>query len=295
LLASQSEPPLEADASQIKTLIARLGSERFQARVKAEKRLDELGEAALAALKEAAAKAEDLEVRSRASKLVHRIVARVEEREWQKFVSEHGIAPLDRLIEEIAKDPARDDENAWKMVKTLGNLITKRAGELGGREWAVEKFDVAALPFRRDLTTGLLGRIALDTPSKTINLISSIAIRNGPLGRTSVNDSWVFVNGDIEELTGIWNSLIVCRGNIGKSVTIRDSIVLCTGQIEGLTFAERSFVEAKSIGAGKLGRNCVFVNVPPYPSFFKDSHFTQSKQSPLRLLQPLGHEKNAVR
>jgi hypothetical protein len=71
--ALAQSPPKPPDAKAIATLIAQLGSADFQERKAATKSLEAIGRPALAALREAADKHDDAEVRRRAKELVEKI------------------------------------------------------------------------------------------------------------------------------------------------------------------------------------------------------------------------------
>ena len=66
-------PPKRPDAKAIAALIAQLGSADFQERQAATKSLEAIGRPALAALREAADKHDDAEVRRRAKGLIEKI------------------------------------------------------------------------------------------------------------------------------------------------------------------------------------------------------------------------------
>jgi hypothetical protein len=68
-LLAAAPPPTPDPAAEVTRLIEQLGSEKFAEREGASKRLEAVGERALAALR-AALTSDDLEVRRRASRLV---------------------------------------------------------------------------------------------------------------------------------------------------------------------------------------------------------------------------------
>src|SRR5262245_60176420 len=75
LLLAADEP--KPDAAEISRLVRQLGSEKFETRDAASKRLEAIGAAALGALREAASSSDDAEVKQRAGRLVKVITRRI--------------------------------------------------------------------------------------------------------------------------------------------------------------------------------------------------------------------------
>src|SRR5437899_2258678 len=91
------------DPKAIQQLVDQLGSDDFDTREIAVKRLLELDTAALPALK-VAAKSSDAEVRQKAGELVTTITGRVEDRAVQKVLADLNAIGLEKFIERMARE-----------------------------------------------------------------------------------------------------------------------------------------------------------------------------------------------
>ena len=81
LLNTSGSAAEKADAKQIAGLVQQLGSDNFEEREQASKKLAEIGEPALEALRKASKEASDAEVHMRADDLIHRIEEQIKKAE----------------------------------------------------------------------------------------------------------------------------------------------------------------------------------------------------------------------
>ncbi len=104
LLGAHSQEPA-ASNEQIAQLIRQLGADTFAERERAQKALEAIGEAALPALKEAAEKSQDIEIRRRASDLVRVIEAQIAARRLRSpaliSVAYHQ-TPVSAVLDDLA-------------------------------------------------------------------------------------------------------------------------------------------------------------------------------------------------
>src|SRR5687767_12052702 len=183
-------------AKQLKAWVAELGSGRFEVRARAERQLTELGETALPALQDAAANADDLEVRRRAGKLAEALLARREERAWQKLVQEFQDHPLEQLAPRLVKETSSPTEHDWKLLTRMIEIAEKRAGDVAGRAFPMPKLDVAKLTTQRHLQRSPIINARL--------LVDGAAVKQ-----------------DVQ--ANLRNCLVVCNGNLPRMETIHDS------------------------------------------------------------------------
>ncbi len=108
-------PIAQRDADEINRLIQQLGSSVFAEREAANKRLENIGEPALDALRREQANSSDAEVRSRAGQLIQNISERVFDKLFVKMNKE-GVKP-DKIFEMMSQKGAPREKIFEKMFK----------------------------------------------------------------------------------------------------------------------------------------------------------------------------------
>jgi hypothetical protein len=286
---AEDKPKTPADPDAIRKLVDQLGSDDFDTRENAVRRLLEVDEAALPALRQAA-KGPDAELRRGAGELVATITARVEDRAVQKVLADINAVGLERFVERMAKDKDFATEERWNTVGAIVLALEKRASEVADRSFRITRLDLARMPTLRALpeSTANTARFLLNNDSGyPMGLFNCVVISNGPLGRVGTfNNCVLIVNGDIDGFTSMRNCVVLCRGNIGRIRQIDSSIVLTTGTIGGAHTLHASLFEVASVGRCTKSINNVFLNMAQSPGFNStDDRCLETKRGPLQMFQ----------
>ncbi len=284
-LVVRAEEKLKA----IQKLVEQLGSDDFDTRETAGKRLLELDEAALPALREAAKSAADAELRRSAGELTATITARVEERAVQKMLVEINGPGLEKFIERLAKENDFATEERWQTVGALVLALEKRASEAADRPFRVTKLDLAKMTTLRELpaTSANTARLVLNNDTSSVmGLYNCVVVSNGPLGRVGTfTNCVVIVNGDIEAFTIMRNCVVLCRGGIGRTRQIDNSVVLATGELKSADTIHNSLIEVGSVGRCWKSIGSVYLNLAEIPANnSKDDQCLQTKRGPLQMI-----------
>jgi hypothetical protein len=287
---AEEKPKTQADPKVLRQLVDQLGSDDFDARERACKRLLELDEAALPALKEGA-KSNDAELRQKAEELAATIAARVEERTIQKMFAEIERGGLEKFIDRLAKDKDFGTEERWQLVRTIGTAIEKRATVVADRPFRVVTLDVAKMETLRAMPdkAANMARIVLnnDTSNVREGLFNCILVSNGSVGRLEkLNNCIVIVNGDIEGATVMRNCVVLCRGSIGRTRQIDTSVVLAAGNVSSADTIHASLIEVGSVGRCVKSINNVYLNMAQSPGFNStDDQCRETKRGPLGMFR----------
>ena len=281
------KPPVDPKA--IQKLVEQLGSDDFDTRETAVKRLLELDEAALPALKEAA-KSTDADLRRSAGELVTTIAGRVEDRAVQKVLADINAVGLEKFIERMAKEKDFASEERWKNVAHLILALEKRASEVADRPFRVTKLNFAKMTTLRAMpeTDANTARLVLNNDTSNImGLYNCVVISNGPIGRVNTYTNCVLiVNGDIEGFNAMRNCVVLCRGSIGRTQQIDSSVVLTTGGVGGIHTVHASLIEVASVGRCNKSINSIYLNVAQSPAFNStEDQCLETKRGPLQMFR----------
>jgi hypothetical protein len=289
-IRADDKPKTPIDPKVLRQLVDQLGSDDFDARENAAKRLLELDEVALPALKDGT-KSTDAEVRQKAEELAAMIATRVEERAIQKMFAEIDRGGLEKFIDRMAKDKDFATEEHWLLVRTIATAIEKRATEVADRPFRVVTLDVAKMETLRTMPekAANMARIVLNNDTSTVKegLFNCILVSNGPVGRLErLNNCIVIVNGDIEGATVMRNCVVLCRGNIGRTRQIDTSVVLATGNVSSADTIHASLIEVGSVGRCVKSINNVYLNMAQSPGFNStDDQCRETKRGPLPMFR----------
>jgi hypothetical protein len=286
---AEEKPKPPADPKAIRKLVEQLGSDDFDTRDQAVKRLLELDETALPALKEAA-NGNDAEVRRLAEELAATIAARVEERARQKALADVNALTLEKFIERMTKEKEYATDAQWQIVARLVGAIEKRASEVADRPVHLPKLDFAKMNELRAMpaTASNMARLLLDNDnSRGMALANCVVISNGPLGHVNTfNHCVVIVNGDLDGFTVMRNSVVLCRGKIGRVTQIDSSVILATGELSGARTINRSLIETASVGRCTQSLNNVYLNLAESPGINStDDQCLKTTRGPLQLFR----------
>ncbi len=288
-IQADDKPKTPIDPKVLRQLVDQPGSDDFDTRENASKRLLELEEAALPALKDGA-KSADAEVRQKAEEIATSITARVEERAIQKMLAEIDRGGLEKFIDRMAKDKDFATEEHWQLVRTIATAIEKRATEVADRPFRVVKLDLAKMPTLRAMpeTSANTARILLNNDASSVmGLYNCVVVSNGPLGRVgTLTNCILVVNGDMEGCTIMRNCVVLCRGNIGRTRQIDSSVVLATGNVSSADTIHASLIEVGSVGRCVKSINNVYLNMAQSPGFNStDDQCRETKRGPLPMFR----------
>jgi hypothetical protein len=288
-IRADDKPKTPVDPKVLRQLVDQLGSDDFDTRENASKRLLELDEGALPALKDGA-KSTDAEVRQKAEELAATIAARVEERAIQKMFGELDRGGLEKFIDRMAKDKDFATEEHWLLVRTIATAIEKRATEVADRPFRVIKLDLVKMQTLRAMpeTSANTARIVLNHDTNSVmGLYNCVVVSNGPLGRVgTLTNCILVVNGDMEGVTVMRNCVVLCRGNIGRTRQIDTSVVLATGNVSSADTIHASLIEVGSVGRCVKSINNVYLNMAQSPGFNStDDQCRETKRGPLSMFR----------
>lgn len=276
----EKEPDKEKSAAKVDPaviagLIADLGSDAFETREKASRRLAQLDEVPEALRR--AARDSDPEVARRARTALTMITERLEERAFQAMLRDLHKVELDRFVRRIVARKKADGEKEGKIVRAIAKAVTAEANKCAGRRIAVSDFAVDRMR-----------RVLLDAESNNrVSGHNSVILSVGATPYiTSVRNSLVIVDGDFTGATGINGSVLIVRGNVGRITSVSDSIILATGNWDGATVCNQSFVQVNNHRIRFTGsRDCVFINTLVRTTGNTDSRVITTDKGPLHLVK----------
>ena len=257
-------PAAPADTKDdIDRLIRQLGSDDFEAREEASRKLADRDDA-LRKLR-AAAKSEDAETRARAERLVEAISRRLGDKVVQELLKEVNKEGIDRFIDRMALEMDYATAERWQVAYKLAEAVAARASKLSGRQFDAPRLDLANMPTVSQCEgVGCeVSKVRLNGLKGGVTLLGGcLVVSAGPLQHiTGVENSVVFVNGDMKWITGITNSIIFCNGDLGDVTGVDRSVVICTGEFEGSTTANDNVFDVHKMGGHTTSNDNVYINL----------------------------------
>jgi hypothetical protein len=286
LLAVAAVPSAEGDkkrAEEIDKLIKQLGSESFDAREEATKKLSKMDDA-LPALRKAA-KSDDAEVSRRASDLADEISRRLEERELEKMLA------IDRFIDAMVNRKGFATEKRWEQTVKLAQLIAERASKESGKEFKAPALNVSKLATVTDLPRCVCSksRILANGNNRRVGAINGcVMIVSGPIEDIAIlRNSIVFLDGNLTRgIDTIENSILFCDGDIEGNTIIRNSILIGNGKLEQSYFATNSCFQLRSIGRHTTSNGNVYFNMKEVEAARVDgARYITTERGPLQLFK----------
>jgi hypothetical protein len=255
---------------EIDKLIEQLGSDQFEAREEASRKLLALGEAALPAL-EKARRAADAEVRRRADRLADVIGRRRQERLVRRLVADVNQGGIDQFIDHMVMRPGFATEQRWLQAEELARAITLRASELAGRPFQAPRTR------SRSLLLGLDGNVT--------SMRDCLCVSQGSVQYvTGLTNVILFVNGDMKNCASVNNCVILCNGSISGITSVRNSVLVATGDFAGPTGAYNTFFQVKALGQHTRSHDNVYLNHWAVLAIEKgNNQFIQAERGPLQL------------
>jgi hypothetical protein len=288
--AGDEPPPGKGGDDEIDRLIRQLGSDDFDAREEATRRLADRDDA-LTKLREAA-KSADGETKQRAEKLVAAITRRLEEKAFPGLVAEVNKGGLDRFIDQMATRKGFATPERWELAYQLARAAAARASKLGGKEFRAPELDLskmavlAASPPAGPSDAKVLLEGGDRGDGETV--AGCLLISGGPLAEqiVAVQGSVVFVNGDIKGCGSVSESVVVCNGEIGYVNEVRNSVLVATGGFAGSTGADGCFFDVRSVGGHTRSRDNVYVNLKEVAAKRSErNQFIPTEEGPLRMFK----------
>ena len=306
------EPPKDKKVDDEKTaakpgpaavgkLVEQLKSSDFRTRDKAAEQLSKLEEVP-AALREAE-KSGDLEMRRRAQLIIAAISARLEEKAFQAMIADLHKIELDRFVRRMVTDEKFVGDKEWKVIAALTKAVTKRANDLGGRQYPVPDFDMTSLPLA-DLAVERVAfrgkRLLLNHYTDGITSVDGcVVLCTGTMPKvTGLDNSIIIVDGDFTRATGLDNCLLIVCGKIGGFTVVQSSIVLATGEfgahmgfgerneLIGATGCDFSFLQVKNEKIRFAGsKDSVLVKTVPRTTGPTTSRVLDTDKGPLQMLR----------
>jgi hypothetical protein len=235
-----------APREEIDKLIEQLGSDRFEAREEASRKLLALGEASLPAL-EKARRAADAEVRRRADRLAAVIGRLRQERLVRRLVADVNKGGIDQFIDHMVMRPGLATEQRWRQAEVLARAITLRASELAGRPFPAPRTRSRSLLQGRD-GNGTSMRDCLCVCQGSIQYV------------TGLTNVILFINGDMKGCISVDNCVILCNGSIDRVASARNSVLVATGDFASPTDADNTFFQVKTLGEHARSHDNVYLN-----------------------------------
>jgi hypothetical protein len=208
-------------AKEIDRLVAELGSDDYQTREAAHKKLEKIGEAALPAL-EKALTSKDLEVRRRARMIVEPLRKRIRERLAEKLLATATGGGIDVLVESLVVKGAAATRDDWDRLQKVVAAIVEKSGKRS-------KYDLASwrvMPAARLLH----GKAIAEDEVKDPMINSGALVARGRVTGTGWIGAVLFANGNVT-LTGGIDCLIVCDGDVTLTGCIR-CVAVASGSIK---------------------------------------------------------------
>src|SRR5262249_41865215 len=231
------------------------------------------------------------EVRLRAQTALKHITARLDERAFKAMMADLHKVELDRFVRRMVTDEQFAGERQWEIIQAIVKVVTRKANELGGRQYPVPDFDMKSLPLA-DLSRDRVGvtnkRLLLRGPEpRFTSLQNCVILCTGPTPRVTVlSNSILLVDGDFTGATGVDNSLLIVRGNVGRVTSVRGSIILATGNFLGATGCDHSFVQVNNQRIRFTGsEKSVLVKTTVKTTGDTTSHVLDTGKGPLQLLR----------
>jgi hypothetical protein len=274
-----------ADQSDVKELIGQLGSERFEIRESATRRLRARKDA-IAALQEAV-KSGDAEVARRAREILDWFARREKERAFAAFVDATKRGAVDEAIERLARRPEWDDERlCWQ---TLADLAAKLA-------------EIELLNFGKPTLTGvytaddgwlrtaqrqLRFKSAAGTRTAIALWQKRLVLRAEEIMEGQRVDHALFAIAGNVRLRHLTNCVVYANGSVDLAGSMGGSVIVCDGEVSANDVINRSLIIAR----GKVNCNNSLVRrshiisgaevVARHPEWLEDSKLQEKEPKPL--------------
>lgn len=260
--------PGKATPDEIKLLIKQLGADSYDARELATKSLIELEGQALPLVQESL-NSSDEEIKARASRIVVEIGRRMDQKRIDELLRKLKINEnIDRLIVQLVRDKDTNLQD-WQALYQLVKSAIKQLNDEAKRPFAMPFDDVAELNFVDQPNKGVIlrkARLAFDKePPPITTLQDTMLVGNGNIQNLNlITSSIILVNGSINRCLGLRNSVLICR-EINLLSTATGSLVIVTGKINRALTLTNSYIAAAELESCSMIRSSTFINFSRVP------------------------------
>jgi hypothetical protein len=271
LAPANDDPPAElAKEPPVEDLVKDLGSPSFRTREMATRKLGEVGEAALSALRKAAASG-DVETRRRCEGLIRKIEAQVAEEQNRKVITKvsarwakGGVRKLlERLVQEPKFATPAHLHEAWE----LAEFVAARTSQISGKKFRPPHLDISKFSITRRADPSepsLRHKIVLvDSLARDVTAVRDcfIVSTGNVIAPDCLLNSVVLTCGNFLGSDRITDSIVVAFGDGGGAIDLRDSIVLAGGPLRGFRCAKRCFFEVREVSSCNESITNAYLNV----------------------------------
>jgi hypothetical protein len=257
-----AEEPTDAK-QDLDGLIAQLGSESFEVREAATRRLMQREEAAPALRR--ALKSSDSEVARRAREILDALARREKERAFAAFVDAAKRGAVDQAVERFARRQKWDDEAAcWRVMAGLADRLTSLERE-SYKKASLPAYDGVTAPelpvllksFRLKTTHAGSGSPALwerrvvlraEENLEAGRIVHSLLAVCGRAKIDTMNHAVLFTGGPVDFEDSVARSLIVCDGDFTAQNFIFHCLIIARGTIR----CEGTVGDSRLISCGKV-------------------------------------------
>jgi hypothetical protein len=240
-----AQEPMTAER-QVDALIADLGSDSFEIRDAASRRLRERAEAVPAL--ERARKSRDPEVARRAEDILEYFHRMEKEQQFARLVDLAKCGAIDQLVERLVRQKQADDAGTqWQVISDFAAKLTDLEEKTYGRVSLRQLDPVDAENFRRmpwgraflnvtprgaspKLWNGRIVMRAEEIPWVSGIHTFRVAV-SGNAKLAEVVGSVVFAGGSVEVRGGLGYSIILCDGDFRGDARLKNSLVIARGTI----------------------------------------------------------------
>jgi hypothetical protein len=262
------EPPPSSD--EIDKLIAQLGSESFEVREAATRQLQQR-EDAIPALRKAL-KSSEGEVARRAERILAFFVLQEKKRAFTKLAALAKNGQVDQAVEKLVRRKEWDDEDAaWQVMAELAGRLSdleqkefhkvslqaaQPGEELLTRDFRRyrEKMQPKVLSGSRLSPRELMGHgvvVRAEEIHTDVGKSASLLATSGRAKTLALDRSILFAGDSVEVKYVVFNSLIVCDGDVSVQGRIEDSLIIARGDVHCFDRVENSRI----ITAGNVCRH----------------------------------------
>jgi hypothetical protein len=287
-VAALAKAPAGATDKQdsIDRLIQQLGSDDFEAREEASRKLADCDDA-LPKLR-AAAKSEDAEVVWRAKRLVQGITRRLRDKALKELFADLNVEGIDRFIDRMVTEKDYATPQRWELAYKFAQEAAARASKLSGRQFDAPTLNLPKMDIMKQCPEFRSNDMKLQVegiyPAGKI-LRQCLVVSSGDCPVTECLDNCVvFVNGDMEGCGVIRDSIVFCNGNLGNVTCVRRSMIFCTGKLGASCTHDNSVFDVLAISGVTSAKDNVYINLNAIQVVSNErNQFIQTDAGPLRL------------
>lgn len=242
-------------AEEVRRLIGQLDSKDYKEREEATRKLLDLEEDALPALKKALGAGGSPEFRRRAEDILGVFRERQRQRDRVAAIAKGRRVAADLLVERLAVRGKAATADDWQAVGDLAQAMTLWAGDKTNRpaEWFVHlQGDYLQYPlwiletWKDDSVKSLDKRIVIGGDSAVDIARHNVIVCRGSLGiHLGAGPGILLLNGDLKmtatEMTRIEESVVFCDGDVRVERILR-SVVVATGKVTSSKFHTKDSV-----------------------------------------------------